>query len=61
MHGEDRYEMILFNEYYDTNNTRIESRIESIIESRNNIIMENEKSDMIDLYSLIQKFNNVHI
>ena len=65
-----------FNSYYNNNihyynkylnDCECESEYESECESececefRNIIIMENEKSDMLDLDNLIFDFNNMHI
>ena len=72
MSFEDRNNIIFNREYYDFNSycdydydydyDYCRCECENIeFESRNTIIMENEKSDMLDLDNLILDFNNMHI
>tara|TARA_B100001093_G_scaffold324270_1_gene309421 strand:+ start:1777 stop:1992 length:216 start_codon:yes stop_codon:yes gene_type:complete len=71
MSFEDRNNIIFnteycdFNSYYDDDydyDCDCDCECENIeFESRNIIIMENEKSDILDLDNLIFDFNNMHI
>ena len=67
MSFEDRNNIIFNTEYYDFNSYYdddydCDCKYENIeFECRNIIIKENEKSDMLDLNTLILDFNNMHI
>jgi hypothetical protein len=51
-----------YNKYLNDCDCNFDCECENIeFESRNIIIMENEKSDMLDLDNLIIDFNNMHI
>jgi hypothetical protein len=64
---EDRRELVLDNEYYDSiiyNNSNSNSKNNKNyynIEYRNIIINENENKDMLDLYYILNMFNKMKI
>ncbi len=60
---EDRRELVLDNEYYDSiiySNTKNNKNYYNI-EYRNIIINENENKDMLDLYYILNMFNKMKI
>ena len=64
---EDRRELVLDNEYYDSNiynNSNSNSKNNKNyynIEYRNIIINENENKDILDLYYILNMFNKMKI